>query len=68
MITSISSLFHVCWSIYVASLIFLRVSLLSESKHQNIPYLTARAQKNSSCVLGMTISDSDRFLMAELSI
>ena len=34
----------------------------------SFPNLTARAQKNSSCVLGMTISDSDRFLMAESSI
>ena len=46
---------------------FLGMRLLLERKHLSIPDLIARAQKNYSCVLGMTISYSDRFLMAESS-
>ena len=50
--------------ISIASLNFPRTMILSEIKHLSIPDLTARAQKISSCVLGMTMSDSDKFLMA----
>ena len=39
-----------------------------ERKHLSITDLTARSQNNSSCVLGMRMSDSDNFLMAESSI
>ena len=68
MITTISSLFLFCCSISVASLSFLRMRISSERKHLSITYLTDRARKNSSCVLGMTKSDSDKFLMAKSSI
>ena len=68
MIATISSLFLIHCRISVASLISLRTRLSSERKHSIIPNLTASAQKNYPCVLGMTISDSDNFLMAELSI
>ena len=64
----ISSLFFVRCIISVASLSLLRMRLSYERKHISIPGLTSRAQKNYSCVLGMEISDSDRFLMAEASI
>ena len=64
----IYNLFLVRCSISVASLSFLRMSLYSDRKHLSIPDLTTRSRKNSSCVLGMTISDSDNFLMAESSI
>ena len=64
----ISSLFFVRCIISVASLSLLRITLLSERKHLNNPNLTARAQNNSSCVLGMIISNSDNFLMSESSI
>ena len=65
MIARIYSLLLVRCIISVASLNFLRTRLLSESKHLSIPDLTARVRKNSSCVLVMTISYSDNFLMAE---
>ena len=42
--------------------------LSSERKHLSSPDLTAGSRKNYSCVLGMTISYYDRFLMAESSI
>ena len=65
MVDRISSLFLVCCSSSVASLILLVVRLSSERKHLIIPGLTDMIGKNPSCVLGMTISDSDSFLMAE---
>ena len=65
MIVRIYSLFLVCCRNSVAPLSFLRMRLLSERKHLSIYDLTARARKNYSCVLGMKISDSDNFLMAE---
>ena len=68
MIASISILVLVCCSISVRSLRFLRTRLSYERKHLSIPYLTTRAQKNYDCVMGMTMSDSDKFLMAESSI
>ena len=61
MIASSSSLFLVPCSIYVASIRFLGTRLSSERKHLIIPDLTDRAGKNSSCVMGMTMSDSDNF-------
>ena len=64
----ISSLFLVYCSIPVASLSFTRMRLSSDRKHLSIHDLDARLWKNSSCVLGMTISDSEIFLMAESSI
>ena len=64
----ISILFLVRCSISIASLSFLRTRLSSEGKHLSIPDLTARAQKNYSCVLGIKISDFDSFLMADSSI
>ena len=54
-----------CCRISVASLSFLRTRLSSERKHLSTPDFTARAWKNYACVLGLTISGSDRFLMAE---
>ena len=60
-------LFLVRCSISVVLLSFLGMRLLLERKHLSIPDLIARAQKNYYCVLGMTISYSDRFLMAESS-
>ena len=36
--------------------------------HLSITGLTARVQKNSSCAMGITISDSYSFLIAESSI
>ena len=68
MIASISILVLVCCSISVRSHRFLRTRLSYERKHPSIPYLTTRAQKNYDCVMGMTMSDSDKFLMAESSI
>ena len=68
MIARISSLFLVCWSISVASISFMRMSLASERKNISITDLTARAQNNSSCVLGMTISYSENVLMDKSSI
>ena len=62
MIARIYILFLVCCIIYVALISFMRVSISSERRHLSITDLTARAQKNSSCVLGMTISDSDKKL------
>ena len=64
----IFSLFLVHCSIYDVPLSFLRMRLLSERKYLSITHLTAMAQKNYSCVMGMIISFSDSFLMAELSI
>ena len=68
MIARIYILFLVCCIIYVALISFMRVSISSERRHLSITDLTARARKNSSCVLGMTISDSDKKFMAESSI
>ena len=68
MIGRISVLLLFCCSISVASLIFLRTRLSSDRKHLSIPDLTASVWKNCSCVLGITMSDSDNFLMAESSI
>ena len=61
MIDRIYILLLVRCSISVISLRFLRTRLSSERNHLSIPDLTARAWNNSSCVLGMTLSDSDRF-------
>ena len=41
---------------------------MSERKYLSIPDLADMAGKNYSCVLGMTMSDYDNFLMAESSI
>ena len=67
-IYGISSLFLVRFIILVASLSFLGTIILSERKHPSIPYLTSRSQKNYSCVMDMTMSDSDKKIMAESSI
>ena len=58
-------LFIFCWIIYVPSLIFLRASFSSDKMNLSIPDLTARAQNNSFCALGMTILDYEFVLMAE---
>ena len=63
----ISSFFLARCIISVASLSFLSTRLSYEKKNLSIPDLTAMAQKNSSCVLGMTISDYGMFLMSESS-
>ena len=68
MIAIISSLFLVRCKISVASLRFRRTSLSSEKKHLNIPDLTARSRKHYSCAMGMTMSDYEKYLMAESSI
>ena len=68
MISRIYGLFLVRCSISVASLSFLRTRLSSERNHLSIPDLTSRAWKNSSCVMGMKISDYDNILMDESSI
>ena len=68
MIARIYCLFLLRCSISVESIIFLRTIILSERKHLSILVVTARAQNNSSCVLGMRMSVSDNFLMAESSI
>ena len=68
MISRVSSLFLVRCSISIASPSFLRTRLSYERKHPSIPDLNARARNNLSCVLGITMSDSDNFLMAESSI
>ena len=67
-VARISNLFIARCRISVASLFFLNMRLSSERKHLSITDFTARYQKNYSCALGMTISDSDSFLMAESSI
>ena len=68
MIDRISSLFLVRCIISVASLSFLRTRFSSERKHLSIPDLTARERNNSSCVIGTTLSNYDKLLMAESSI
>ena len=65
MITKISSLLLVYCSISVASFSFMRTRLTSDRRHLNIIDLTARAQKNSFFVMGMTMSDSEKKLMDE---
>ena len=60
----ISSFFLARCSISVASLSFLRMRLSSERKNLSIPGFIARSRNNYSCVMSMTISDSDIFLMA----
>ena len=65
MIARISSLLLVRCISSVASLSFLRMRVSYERKHMIIPDLTDKARNNSSCVMGMTISYYDRFLMAE---
>ena len=62
MIASIYSLSLVIFIISVASLMFLRTRLLYESNYISITEVTARAQRNFSCVLGMKILDSGDFL------
>ena len=64
----IYSLFLVRCRFSVVSLSFLRMRISSEKKHMSIPDLTDRARKNSSFLMGITISDSDIFLMSESSI
>ena len=68
MIDRISSLFLVRCSISVAPIRFLRKSLSSKRNHRSIPDLNDRERKNTSCVLGMKMSDYDKLLMAESSI
>ena len=68
MIARISSLLLVCCSISVVLLSFLRMRISSERNYLSISDLTSKAQKNLSCVLVMTISYYDIFLMAESSI
>ena len=68
MIDRISSLFLVRCRISIASLSYMRTMILSEMRHPSIPDLTARSRKLSSCVLGMTMTDSSNFLMAKSSI
>ena len=46
----------------------MRTRISFERKHLIIPDLTAGSQKHFSCVMGMTISNSDKHLMAESSI
>ena len=64
----IYSLFLVRCIISVVSLNFLMTRLSLERKYMIIPDFTARSRKNSSCVMVMTISDSERFLMDISSI
>ena len=68
MISRTSILFLFRSIISVASLSFLRKRLSSERKHLSIHDLTASTRNNSSCVLGIKMSDSDNVLMAGSSI
>ena len=64
----ISSFFLARCIISVASLSFLSMRLSYKREHLSIPDFNDRSRKKYSCVLDMTISDSDRLLMAESSI